>query len=33
LRAAGTAVYSEENSKETLAVISIQIAVDTKTET
>jgi hypothetical protein len=32
LRAAGTGVHIEENSKETLTVIPIQIAVVTKTE-
>jgi hypothetical protein len=31
--AAGTGVHSEENSKETLAVTPVQIAVDTETNT
>jgi hypothetical protein len=33
LRAAGTRVYSEKNSKETLAVIPLQMAVDIKLKT
>jgi hypothetical protein len=31
-RAPGTGVYVEENSKETLAVLPVEIAVDRKTE-